>query len=688
MTFDSFLSRLEGVHRTGDQASARCPAHEDTTASLSVRLGKGDRVLVKCHAGCSPEEITRAMGLTVKDLFPEKNTRRTERWETEARYDYHDAQGKVLYTKVRYRKPDGKKAFSWYHGNHQKGRGGDPVLYRLPELAGAETVYLVEGEKDADNLRLYGLTATCSPDGAGPDKWKSEFYNEPLRGKKVIILMDNDDTGRDFGEQEARALYGVAASVKLIDLREGWDDLREHDDISDILARQDPKYVLANLEALVMQTPEAEPKSLSVAEEKPQPPAFFDDTGRRFLFNVMGDYLVQHCHACLIHGVVHIYENGLYRPGENILHGHMLRLVPTLSDARRREVFKYIRVCLDTPVKEVSDPHLVPFKSRIYDLEHDRFLPYSPDHVFLNRFPVDYDPCAPACSIVDQTLDAISVGDPEVKALILETFGNCFYLLNAYRGTVMLYGENGSNGKSTLLNLLLQMVGRENASFLTLQDMAERFRLIDIYGRAINVCDDNGDQFIADSSVFKRVATGGTVTAERKGQDAISFVPFAKCFFALNSLPPVSDKSRAFFSRLLLIPLNADFSQSNTRDISLKDRKWSEAELAYLTRLSVEGLKRLIRQGDFTRPACVAQALARYELENNPVLAFLEDHGSVVNVPTAQVYQDFRDWCLDNGHKTMTQVRFSREVCAKYGLQTLPRYVQGMGTVRCFVTTQ
>lgn len=399
-------------------------------------------------------------------------------------------------------------------------------------------------------------------------------------------------------------------------------------------------------------------------------PDFYGERGK-FLHNVMGDYLIQTCGACKINGAVHIYDNGIYRPGEDILHGYMLRLIPDLSDAKRREVFKYIKVSLDTPVKKLSPPNLIPFRSKVYDVKENRFMEYSPDMVFLNRFPYDYDPSAPAVTLVDETLSDIACSDQDVIRLILESFGNCFYMLNAFRGSVMLYGPSGSNGKSTLLNMLAQLVGRENASFLSLQDTAERFRLIEIYGKVANIGDDIPDAYLPDSSKFKKLVTGETVMGERKGQDPISFKPYAKMFFAMNALPPVSDKSKAFFSRVLLIPLNNDFSRSEKKNVSLKDRTWTENEMAYLTRISIEGLKRLLQQGEFTRPACVTEAVQQYELENNPVAMFLKEYESIAGKPTSKVYSDFKYWCWDNGHKNiMAQVKFVREVRAVTGFAT------------------
>lgn len=394
-------------------------------------------------------------------------------------------------------------------------------------------------------------------------------------------------------------------------------------------------------------------------------PEFFE--GRKFLHNVMGDYLMEKYGVCKINGSIHIYDNGIYRQGEESLHGYMLQLIPTLTDARRKEVYKYIKVNLKTPVKQVSPPHLIPFATKIYDLQNDRFIDYGPEYVFLNRFPYDYKPKAPVCETVTGVISRVAGGDQEIIDLLYEAMGNCFYLLNSYRGAIMLYGPNGNNGKSTLLNLISQLVGTENASFLSLQDTAERFKLIGLYGKAVNIGDDISSNYIPDTERFKMLVTGGTVSAEHKGQDPVHFKPYAKLFYALNGLPPVSDKSKAYFSRVLLIPLTQDFSKN--KDVTLKDKQWSQEEMEYLTRLAIDGLKRLINQGDFTRPECVVEALADYEAENNPVNGFLEEYGEIDGKPTELVYYDFCRWCERNGHRNVpTRTRFTREVTQQTGM--------------------
>jgi primase 1 len=238
LTVEEILPRLEGVKGGNGQYSARCPAHDDKRASLSVSTGEDGRILLHCHAGCTVPEILDAVGLKESDLF-QKEARGTPcrpqqaRPKVVARYNYTDAQGRFLFQKTR----DENKGFSWSHkenGRWTKGRGGDPVLYNLPAIAGAKCLYIVEGEKDVETLKALHIPAVCGADGAGAGKWKPQ-YTEALKGKRVAVIQDNDDIGKAFAAETANALHGAAASVRVLDLTTIWPELPEHGDTTDLV---------------------------------------------------------------------------------------------------------------------------------------------------------------------------------------------------------------------------------------------------------------------------------------------------------------------------------------------------------------------------------------------------------------------------------------------------------------------
>jgi AAA domain len=225
---DRVLTALQARGRTyrpsGGQYAAQCPAHDDRNPSLAVRNG-GGKVLIKCHAGCTTEDVVAALGLATSDLFDgtEEDQRRL-RPEIVATYDYCDANGAVLYQKVRYfpkdfrvRRPDGRGGWTWNIGDTER------VLYRLPELLAAiredRTIYVVEGEKDADRLASLGQIATCNFDGAAKagqaTKWR-DTYSDTLRGAHVVVIADGDATGLAHARAIVTSLASKAKSIRLV----------------------------------------------------------------------------------------------------------------------------------------------------------------------------------------------------------------------------------------------------------------------------------------------------------------------------------------------------------------------------------------------------------------------------------------------------------------------------------------
>lgn len=225
-TFDEFLQLFPDKprHKIKDGYNVICPAHKDQNPSLSVTQNS-NKVLIYCQAGCSEKAILQKVRLNESDLFLNNKVER----QIVTTYPYKDAEGNILFEVVRYepksfkqRRPDGRGGFIWSL------EGVKPVLYHLPDILIAvrkgDTIYLTEGEKDADNLWKYGLVATTNPMGAM--KWREE-YSKTLEGAKIIFTPDTDPKGREHGIMVIRALDGKAASLKVVDLPETVNDVSE-----------------------------------------------------------------------------------------------------------------------------------------------------------------------------------------------------------------------------------------------------------------------------------------------------------------------------------------------------------------------------------------------------------------------------------------------------------------------------
>ncbi len=299
------ISKLTGAKKSGNGWSARCPAHEDRHASLSIAQGSDGTALVKCHAGCDTAAVLAAVGLELRDLFPSKPgpsptrngkvngrafaTAKEAATELErqlgtrsAAWAYHDAGGAPVGVVVRWDTPEGKvirpvskHADGWRIEHMPKPR----PLYALPKLLQAkpdERIWVVEGEKTAEAVWNLGLAATTTSGGSSAAK-HSDW--SPMHSRHVVVVPDNDEPGRRYAEEVANlCLQAGAASVRILDLAKHASELPKGGDLADV-AESDNWYglplgdsaMLADLGELLQQL---------AAEVEPRQPSNSEDNGK------------------------------------------------------------------------------------------------------------------------------------------------------------------------------------------------------------------------------------------------------------------------------------------------------------------------------------------------------------------------------------------------------------------------
>lgn len=273
MTIHDLASRLNNVQQHGSYYTASCPCTQnhsngDKHQSLSFRQEQGGKILIHCLTGCSFEEICAALNARPSDFMGEDNApapapTKRKPFASEASYirylETDKKLGKVeaIYNycygpyhdglkKLKIRKPDGDKEYRWYveqdDGKVIPGKNDCAHRLYLRGDPNETAVFLVEGEKDCDNLhQLTGYTCVSAEDGGAKknvgDKWREE-YNAQLEGKAVYVLKDNDETGENFAKAECEAISGRAAYIFTLDLRHMWPEVVdfEHGDISDAIA--------------------------------------------------------------------------------------------------------------------------------------------------------------------------------------------------------------------------------------------------------------------------------------------------------------------------------------------------------------------------------------------------------------------------------------------------------------------
>ncbi|MFO7666273.1 MAG: DUF5906 domain-containing protein [Desulfobacterales bacterium] len=238
----------------GDQLKAICPFHNDENPSLSINYNTGLFNCFGCDASGNIYDFYAKMKkLDTKRDFPKilegicqdfginngngDKKKLNVKQLVVARYDYRDETGDIRYQierlepgrngekkEFRIRRPDGNGGWIYNKGDVRI------IPYNLPEVLKADEILIAEGEKDCDNLKKIGFTVTTNPFGAG--KWPDNF-GPYFAGKHIILLPDNDESGRMHMHKVAANLKGHAASIKWIEL----PNLPEKGDVSDFIAK-------------------------------------------------------------------------------------------------------------------------------------------------------------------------------------------------------------------------------------------------------------------------------------------------------------------------------------------------------------------------------------------------------------------------------------------------------------------
>ena len=501
------------------------------------------------------------------------------------------------------------------------------------------------------------------------DKLEDEEYEEvpfyllPVRDKTDFPNMSEGD-GRN------QALFNYILALN----REGFtkDQTRE---ILTLINRFVLKKPMSESELEVIMRDEAFPEDLDDSS------SFFDKN--KFLFDKFSNYLMQKANIVNLYDELYIYQDGVYVNGNTFIEKEMIKHIQRLNNSQRTEVLKYLK--LIAPAIEASSEYYIAFNNGIYDLAGDCMMTFSEAFVITNKIPWDYNPEAYS-EIADKTLNKLACQDPSIRAVLEECIGYCFFRRNELRKSFMLLGEK-KNGKSTFLEMLKNVIGKDNCSALDLKEIGDRFRTAKIFGKLVNIGDDIDSQYIENVGTFKKVVSGNGITIENKGQDPIDIEPYCKFIFSANDIPRMKDRSGAVLDRLIFIPFNAVFSKEDPDfDPYIIDKLRTKEVAEYLIRIGITGLKRVLERREFTIPEQSKIELQEFNERNNPIILFFKelDENDVVGKVANDVYLRYSEWCIDNGFQAVSNLEFGKAVRKTFDLDTQPRKIDGK-SYRVFV---
>lgn len=375
-------------------------------------------------------------------------------------------------------------------------------------------------------------------------------------------------------------------------------------------------------------------------------------------YQPLAEYLRDNEKIIKINDELHIYEDGYYKQDDLAIERTMLKYMTNSSNGQRQEIIKYLELICEN--KKMSSPRYVVLKNGVLDLRSMDLLPHDEKYIIKNKIDWEYNPEA-YDETMDNTLDKICVHDKKLRMLVEEMIGYTFLRRNELGKCFILTG-GGSNGKSTLFEVMNLLIGEKNVSNVALKELGQRFKAFQLDGKLANIGDDISNEYIPDSSMFKNLCTGDKVNVERKGKDAYDMRSYAKLIFSANELPRINDLTDGLKRRLIFIPFKAKFSKKD-KDFNpfILDDLTEERAIEYLLKVALEGLQRVLMNNSFTNPKVCEKVWKDYEEINNPVMAFLNEN-DLHNTVIADAYRMYSVYCEENGLKSLSKPVFGREV--------------------------
>lgn len=381
-----------------------------------------------------------------------------------------------------------------------------------------------------------------------------------------------------------------------------------------------------------------------------------------------------------------VYRDGTYFRAENeIIFPEIQRILGDIvTKSAKMEAFHKIAdmTAKSRAIFTQTPPNFIPLKNGVYDLNTKKLLPHAPEYRFKYQFPVLYNEtahCPKTLAFFDQILTE------EQRPTIQEWLGYYFYRFYAFKKAIIFVGE-GDTGKTTLLETIVHMLGRDNLSSVSLQKMtSDKFAAAHLYEKHGNLVDELSAKDISDTGNFKIATGGGSISGEYKFGNQFSFQNFSKFTFACNKIPDVKDfEDEAYFNRWMVIRFENPITKKIPNFIeSLK----TEEERAGLFNFAMEGLRRLLEQGHFTYGKTAVETKVEMMRSGSSIATFVAERCSQdvgAEITKEDMYEAYTAHCATGGLAAETIKMFGSKFLfyVSYATEGLIDDVKGHRAVR------
>lgn len=380
-------------------------------------------------------------------------------------------------------------------------------------------------------------------------------------------------------------------------------------------------------------------------------------------FNEIGDKLLQEEKILNIEGDLCIYnKNGVYERDMAGIEKKVLNILPDANTYLRKEVWNYL-LLKSTEVKFDREFGYINFKNGLFSIKDREIIPHTSDIITLNQIPHNYNPNIQVHELLKDTLMKIACHKEDRYKTILQMIGYCMTTSVHLQKCFVLYGKTAGNGKSTLQNIIADLVGHNNITAIALDELTNnKFASSSIKGKLIDMGSEMTKDYLKDVSSFKQWVTGDEITIEEKFKSKQRINPYAKFIFNANELPKVADKTDGFYRRLHIILMEAQFNKMDNKNFKFSDIV-SEEAMEWLLK---ESLQAFLDMDDFANADESERIISSYRVENNSTLMYMNDIdrlNAMFNVhgyrfSRVLLHADYVTWCRLYGYQPLGRNTF------------------------------
>lgn len=363
-------------------------------------------------------------------------------------------------------------------------------------------------------------------------------------------------------------------------------------------------------------------------------------------------------------------DEGIYVNSTGDLNQFIIQLEPRTNTHHWKNTVEYIKT-IAAVKKPFSDPNIIPVNNGLYEVSSGNLKPFSPKYPIITKIETDYNPNAKLVTHktkngkkwnVDEWIASMVNDDKDTVKLIYQMFNEAFNS-NRTRKAIGLFIGKSNSGKSTLSQLLINIIGIDKISSLKAEDFSNRFRLSQIVGKVANIGDDISSNYIGDVQDLMSVASGDPITVEYKNQQPFTITSKSFCLFSAEDMPRSNNKNDGWYNRLKIVQfpngMSANEIVPEIKDDFIKRKDVKE----YVLKKALE-----MKFDNFIETAASQERMNEYRKENDYIFSYISDefleskYADLVRIPTDFIKSRIQNYIYQNQSKQQLKYHFMTDV--------------------------